>query len=119
MASPSFDEVDGDEEVCLVCGGTPCEWCEFGMKAAEMMDVQFSKACVNGVMVYTRLMDNVEVGPNVIRKAIYKAFVYQKYGHLGKGNRIPIPDCVVNEIRKLYPDKSYMGFKEQNDALQA
>ena len=46
------------------------------------------------------------------RKAMYRLFTYLKYGHLGKGNRIPIPICVIENIRKVFPspDVNYMGY---------
>ena len=45
------------------------------------------------------------------RKSLYKLFVYEIYGHLGRGNRIHIPHCVRDEIRTLFPDPEdeYMG----------
>ena len=33
---------------------------------------------------------------------MYRAFVAAKYGHLGKGNRVRIPLCVVGAIRSRY-----------------
>ena len=36
------------------------------------------------------------------RKFMYRAFVAAKYGHLGKGNRVRLPDCVVAAIRARY-----------------
>jgi hypothetical protein len=37
---------------------------------------------------------------NKMRKALYKTFTYLKFGHLGRGNRIPIPSCVASKIRE-------------------
>ena len=53
---------------------------------------------------------------NVVRKALYHLFTYLKYGHLGRGNRIPIPSCVMEKIREEYPDQNreFMGFCEDN-----
>ena len=48
------------------------------------------------------------------RKSMYRMFTYLKYGHLGRGVRIPIPECVLTKIQEIYPDPDgeYMGFKE-------
>jgi hypothetical protein len=50
-----------------------------------------------------------------MRKALYRAFTYLKFGHLGKGRIIPIPSCVTAKIREMYPetDGDYMGFHEE------
>ena len=60
--------------------------------------------------------DNGVVVPNSkMRKALYRAFTYLKFGHLGKGNRIPISPCVAKKIREMYPDAdgNYIGFHEE------
>ena len=48
---------------------------------------------------------------------MYRMFTYLKYGHLGRGVRIPIPECVVAKIREKYPDpdEEYMGFMESTE----
>lgn len=33
---------------------------------------------------------------------MYRAFVAAKYGHLGQGNRVQLPDCVVAAIRSRF-----------------
>lgn len=60
--------------------------------------------------------DNGVVVPNSkMRKALYRAFTYLKFGHLGKEKRIPIRSCVTTKIREMYPetDGDYMGFHEE------
>ena len=49
---------------------------------------------------------------NVVRKALYHFFTYLKYSHLGRGNRIPIPSCIMGKIQEEYPDSNgeFMGF---------
>ena len=41
------------------------------------------------------------VANSAVRKGAYKLFTYMKFSQLGKGNRIPIPDCVTRllEVR--------------------
>lgn len=38
---------------------------------------------------------------------------------LGRGNRKPLPSCVVGAIRRRYPSESgaYVGFQEAEDAI--
>ena len=59
--------------------------------------------------------DDVLVTNERMRKALYRLFTYMKFGHLGRGNRIPIPQCVVDKFREAYPepDGVYMGFHEE------
>ena len=42
--------------------------------------------------------------PNsTVRKGAYKAFIYMKFGHLGKGTWIPSLDCVTHrKFRETY-----------------
>ncbi|XP_077111158.1 uncharacterized protein LOC143767024 [Ranitomeya variabilis] len=50
------------------------------------------------------------------RKTAYRAFTAWIHGLLGKGNRRPIPPCVVKLVREAFPDdkEEYMGFKLHN-----
>jgi hypothetical protein len=54
---------------------------------------------------------------NEIHKHAYHAFISLKYGFLGRGHRIRIPNCVLDRIRDLWPnsmeDGEYMGFMEK------
>ena len=86
------------EVVCLWCGSTPCKWITYGKDIIEGGQEMYSEG------------ENVE--NNKKRKAMYHLFTYLKYGHLGKGNRIPIPICVVEKIRETFPspDGNYMGY---------
>ncbi len=46
---------------------------------------------------------------------LYRFYIEQKYGYLGKVNRIQIPQCVLAGIRAAYPEEDggrYMGFRE-------
>ena len=47
------------------------------------------------------------------RRKSYQQYTYWKHKHLGKGNRKPLPSCVVWYIRNYYPedDGKYIGFK--------
>lgn len=49
------------------------------------------------------------------RKASYRQYVLDRYGHLGKGNRKVCPACVVKTVRSQYPSQTgvYMGFRPE------
>jgi hypothetical protein len=101
-----------DVAVCEVCGGTPCEWEEFGIELMENMKMMYDHGN-DGDPVKDR--DGNIVANSTVRKGAYKLFTYMKFGHLGKGNRIPIPHCVTKKIRERYPepDGNYMGFQRE------
>ena len=67
----------------------------------------------DGVIV---VVDNYGVRFNnkEMRKSLYRMFTYVKYGHLGRGVRIPLPKCVTSKIQRMFPAQNgnYMGFKE-------
>jgi hypothetical protein len=109
------DEYKSDEcseEVCEVCGGSPCEWKELGPEVVKITEEQFSWSD-NGVIVLDE--DGTPIERSTVRKAMYKLFTYLKFGHLGRGNRIPLPYGVIKEIRKRYPelDGNYIGFHKE------
>ncbi|KAJ8049500.1 P2X purinoceptor 7 [Holothuria leucospilota] len=51
----------------------------------------------------------------------YKMFTLWGHGHMGKGNRTPIPSCVVYQIRLKFPepDGTYTGFSYADELLAA
>ena len=104
---------EDDEKVCIDCGGTPCEWDELGPDLLERIDSMHRRETLDGVVVVVDDNGN-RVENKAMRKAIYRMFTYSKYGHLGRGQRIPIPDCVLREIRNMYPERDgeYMGFED-------
>ena len=116
------DNDDNEEEVCVHCGGTPCEWDEFAPELLERDKQMHGKQGIDGVVVVVdddgirppnkMLRERVENRER--RKSMYRMFTYLKYGHLGRGVRIPIPECVLTKIKEIYPDPDgeYMGFKE-------
>ena len=102
-----------EEDVCVHCGGTPCEWDELGPELLEREQSMHSRQEIEGVIVVVD--DNgSRIANNDMRRAMYRMFTYIKFGHLGRGVRIPIPECVLCKIRQKYPkeDGEYMGFKE-------
>ena len=110
-------EGEDEDEVCVICGGSPCEWTEFGPAVeAEIQVLHLREFRVGQEVIVDK--DGNLVSNNVMRKTLYKKFIYIKYGHLGKGNRIPIVSCVTKKIRELFPeidDNKYVGFHSEDN----
>ena len=51
---------------------------------------------------------------NMMRKRAYREATLLIHQYLGRGKRIKLPKCIVDAVRKEFPDKenNYMGFKE-------
>ena len=107
--------MDAESEiVCQECGGTPCEWLEIGVDMVAQIRETF-KGDEDNEGMYIRGTDGESVDSSTVRKAAYRLFTYMKFGHLGRGNRIPIPICVKQKIRDAYPledDSQYVGYYE-------
>ena len=86
-------------EMCEHCGGAPCDWLVFEEEITDNISN----------------MHMQETNNTAIRKSAYKLYIYCKYGYLGKGNRMQISKCVVEHIRKKWPDhdENYMGFLDR------
>ena len=77
----------------------PCEWIEFRKEALEKADMMY-----NTNKDRNKVDDDDVIVINArMRKALYHLFTYIKFGHLGRGNRIPIPQYVVDKFREAYP----------------
>ena len=104
--------------VCPICGGTPCDWDEWGSEvteAAEMMENMKKKMNVENDDDDEEEEEVEENVPSRLRrKALYKAFIYAKYGHLGGGKRMFIPDCVKDEIYDMYPDPKVVAVETED-----
>ncbi len=107
------DEGKEFEWACEHCGSTPCDWEWIGKIAVGNIIDQFTPHN-NDSNIFIRDEDGSTVGKEKIRKTIYSMFIYMKHGHLGKGNRLSIPSCVLDRIRDLFTseDGDYMGFKD-------
>lgn len=98
-------------DICVKCGSQPCEWVEFGEEITEISNDRYNKIDDDTY----RGPDGDIVNVNIVRKYLYKLFIYLKYGHLGKGNRIQISTCVMDKIREMFPEKDgmYLGYYEE------
>ena len=112
--SESTHPIDNDS-VCVICGGSPCEWAEYGEELLGRQSLMVRRGVdENGE---DSLIDSTgrPITNKKMRLYMYRLFTYLKFGHLGRGNRIPIPSCVTTQIRNRYPDQTYTEFKEACD----
>ena len=76
----------------------------------------FDKVCVC-IFLTLKFPDIVHVflisSVRKFRHVAYRQVVRWCWGYLGKHNRVPLPSCVMKEIRRAYPDPDgdYKGFK--------
>lgn len=84
---------------CDQCGCVPCIWSQ------NEENIQHDNSYLMG-----------EDSTNKQRRFYaYKQMVYALYGHLGKGNRRQLPQCVVDGVRANWPEdnkRKYTGFKD-------
>ena len=92
---------DDDESVCVVCGGTPCEWDEYGPELLSRQSLMVRREV--GDDGTENLIDSAgrSIPNNKMRLYLYRLFTYLKFGHLGRGNRIPIPVVVLDRESKM------------------
>ena len=98
MIDREEEKIEGGETVYPRLGSTPCQWITYG------------KDIIEGGWEMHSGGDNVENHRK--RKPMYPLFTYLKYGHLGKRNMIPIPTCVVEKMREMFPspDGNFLGY---------
>jgi hypothetical protein len=84
---------------------------EFGDEVKDYSKRLCIHKAIHGMIAMTDRDGNF-ISYNKMRKALYKRFTYLKFGHFGRGNRIPTPSFVVSKIREMYlePDGNYIGF---------
>ena len=84
---------------CVICGGTPCQWIEFGSDLLNDIEGKYDVSTVQEgfVMDYATA---TTISNDKVRHEAYKAFVFAQYGTLGKDNRVRIHECVLQKIRE-------------------
>ena len=104
------------DDHCDCCNHKPCYYYIHKDNMMECFELQYEieEKLIKGVVqeIYKDVHGNV-VSNKYLRKSLYKYYVYFRYGHLGKGNRVKVETCVTEHIRNLFPEKDnkYMGFK--------
>ena len=92
-----------------------------GQKRCKTFEPGVRNVCLNSQVVATAINSDCDTMVRTpkhdnrnMRHAAYRQYVMHEYGHLGKGNRVVIPSCVVWMIRDKWPshDGNYTGFKE-------
>ncbi len=77
---------------------------EYGVAALDFFEEKFdvSIALENGYVVDKS--SGAKVPNNKIRFLFYEMFTYEKFGHIGRGNRIKKPDCIDQQVKQKFPD---------------
>jgi hypothetical protein len=99
-----------EEQVCWLCGGTPCDWLEYSAKLLKEINNKFPTD-IDGKRIDASSHEIVST--NQIRYALYRAFTYAQYGHLGKNNCIKLGQYVESKIKEFFPNRDgqeYTGF---------
>ena len=106
---------DEEDVVCTICGGTPCDWDEYGEELTKQINMMYFREKHGNIDIVLDEGGN-RLSYSQMRKAMYRIFTRIKFGHLGRGVRIPVPDCVGRNIRGMYPSSDgYMGFKDEKE----
>ena len=97
--------------LCWKCGMNPCEWIQYGQEVLDMNMMIYEQKHNDEMTAMCIDEEGKTISNAVVRKSMYRSFTYLKFGHLGKGNRVKVPNCVVEKIRSMYPedDDVYMG----------
>ena len=99
MAAVVVADVATTLVTCESCNGTPCVWkAELGNASAHERNTHEGTSAI----------------PNSTRRRITFQFMDRVINGIGKtGVRKRHPNCVEDGIHTLFPDKTYMGFKEK------
>ena len=109
-ATDDFEEEEDNETLCSVCGECPCEWIRYGELLIQSGEQQFPNVLREENVLQGDVHDAVQ--RRKARKFVYRLYVYNRYGHLGRGRRVKIPLCVRDRIRERWPEanaEDYMG----------
>jgi len=100
------------DRCCYMCGQSPCEWDTIGALVLQNVQSEYDVQSAPEHGYVLRKSTGEKVTNNKIRFISYKLFIAEKYGHLGRGNRIRCKPCVEDKIRQLFPDmeNNYTGF---------
>jgi len=102
---------ESDDICCYTCGrlhvsGLNMEFIK------ERFDIML--ATTSGLVVIKG--SGNEVSDNKIRFSLYQMFNSEKFGCLGKGNRMKLPNSVESKIKELFPDLNgnYTNFRAES-----
>jgi len=106
--------VETEEEwCCYLCGKMPCEWIEYGIPVIEDLKRRFNMDTAISEGYVVEMQSGNQFQNDKIWFTCYRLFTYEKFGHLGKGNRVKLPVCVEAKIKTLFPslDGNHTKFK--------
>ena len=113
----------------------PPEWCKCGNCRIMSLEIEnicckkrkcvtenarFQKVCLDADVLELCIKKRADIrndrednSTRTFRKAAYRQYILDKYGHLGKGRRKVATSCVVWCVRHHYPASTglYMGFR--------
>ena len=116
---------------------TSLSWCKCGVCAVMPQEIEnkccgqrrcvttfarFTKLCMDPDFLQLCIRNRADIrndrddnSTRAFRKAAYRQFILDRYGHLGKGNRKVCPSCVVKTVRGHYPSQTgvYMGYRPE------
>jgi hypothetical protein len=77
---------------------------EFGQAALLSIEEKwdFSTAVKNGYVMEHSTGEHVP--NNTVHFTFYQLFTYTKFGHLGRGDRVKIPNCVEGKVKARFPE---------------
>ena len=84
---------------------------------------RFYKLCLDPDILHLSILNRADIRNDPVdnstrqfRKAVYRQFILDKYGYLGRGNRKVVPFCAVWKVRCQYPSPTgvYMGFRDSS-----
>ena len=106
-----FEEVAFQDTDNAIYQALKCRHC-------NLFPCVLNRECDNMLAIASNLQEEGKTNKE-IRFALYTHFSQVYHGHLGAGNRMPLPTCVVGEIRDHYPKDEgteYVGFKTKDDS---
>jgi hypothetical protein len=107
---------EGNDICSYTCGKPPCEWLGYGVAVLDAINEQFDvMPATTSVFVVEKGSGN-EVSNNKIRFSLYQMFTYEKFGFLGKENRMKIPNCMETKAKELFPalNGNYTNFRAES-----
>ena len=107
MGKKKIEETEGegcDMFCCPKCGFDPCKWVSVGKallpEVHEFVEQNGGRASISNAQ---------------IRFFYYHEITCALHGHLGARNRRRLPECIVQGVRTLFPNKNNIGYVGHKD----
>jgi len=114
---PMTESLANNDECCYICGKTPCKWLEYGVDVLSAVRNCFDVSTAETAGYVVEQGSGNEVSNNRVQFKMYRMFTYEKFGGLGKGNQMKLPNCVESAIKRTFPDLdgNYTNFNPNNE----